>query len=72
MSKERSKASAPVYAKIHTDDLDIEALRWYDIPWEYDPVSCQSVPPPTALDVHTRTERRHCRLIPATSSYCAR
>lgn len=34
----------PVYAKIHTDYLSIETLRYYDIPWEYDRVS-SSFPP---------------------------
>lgn len=29
----------PVYAKIHTDYLSIETLRYYDIPFEYDHVS---------------------------------
>jgi hypothetical protein len=30
---------APVYAKVHTDYLSIETLKYYEIPWEYDRVS---------------------------------
>ena len=29
---------APIYAKIHTEHMAIEILKWYDIPWEYDQV----------------------------------
>lgn len=37
----------PVYAKIHTDYLSIETLRYYDIPWEYDRVSIPTYLPPS-------------------------
>jgi hypothetical protein len=28
----------PVYAKVHTEHMAIETLKYYDIPWEYDKV----------------------------------
>lgn len=34
------KSSAPVYAKIHRDYLSVDTLRYYEIPYEYDRVSC--------------------------------
>jgi len=30
------RAHVPVYAKIHTDYISTETLRYYDVPWEYD------------------------------------
>lgn len=39
---------APVYAKVHTDYLSIETLRYYDIPWKYDEVSFKNTPACTA------------------------
>jgi len=33
------RSHVPVYAKIHTDYISTETLRYYDIPWEYDRVS---------------------------------
>lgn len=33
------RSHVPVYTKVHVDHMDTETLRYYDIPWEYDPVS---------------------------------
>jgi hypothetical protein len=30
----------PTYVKIHKDYLDVETLRYYDLPYEWDQVSC--------------------------------
>jgi len=38
------RSHVPVYAKIHTEYISTETLRYYDIPWEYDRVS--PTPPP--------------------------
>lgn len=38
----RSEAR-PVYAKVHRDHLDIETLNYYNLPWQYDSVSCLTI-----------------------------
>jgi hypothetical protein len=40
----------PVYAKIHTQYISTETLRYYEIPWRYDPVSSPS--PPKVLNMY--------------------
>jgi len=32
-------AKAPVYPKVHRDYLAVETLKYYDLPWEYDPAN---------------------------------
>lgn len=34
-----SRAKAPTYAKIHRDYLEVDTLRYYDVPYQYDRVS---------------------------------
>lgn len=57
-------APQPTYAKIRREYLDVETLHYYDIPYEYDTVSCHS-----AVS-HKRSVNK--RRIPPTSLSSAR
>lgn len=46
---------APVYPKVHRDYLAVETLKYYDLPWEYDPVR---LPPPTQQHHRSRKQKR--------------
>lgn len=59
-------AKAPVYPKVHRDYLAVETLKYYDLPWEYDPVSrAASLQPPRnacACNILTIRLRRPTRI----------
>jgi chemotaxis protein histidine kinase CheA len=63
------RTETPTYIKVKREHVDIETLRYFGLPWEYDTVSSLS---PLTVFLIQHTNMNIHRLIPTTSSFSKR